>query len=132
MKKYLIISVLVVAAVWMTWDALKQPGIKDLKGDFRELVFTRNEQNTGPIIRLYAASVQDTLWTEMENYGRLMPHTKYGITRVFFFRPGTPAPDRLELEGDHVPDQFRPYCLAMYEKNSMGQISFRKYPFEKI
>lgn len=128
MKKYLLIAVLVIAG-WMIWDSVKQPGISDLKGDFRELVFLRNEQNTGPVMRIYAASVTDTLWTEMENYGRLMPHTKYGVTRVFFFRASGPLPARLSLEGGHVPEAYRRNCLARYEKDAMGQISLLKFPF---
>ncbi|HEY0897084.1 MAG TPA: hypothetical protein VGE15_11080 [Sphingobacteriaceae bacterium] len=129
MKKYLIISVLAVAALLMIWDSVKQPGTEDLKGDFKELAFIRNEQNTGPVVRIYAASVTDTLWTEMESYGRLMPHTKYGVTRVYFFRAGQPVPDRLTLEGSQVPERFQANCLAAYEKNAMGQVHLTRLPF---
>ncbi len=129
MKKYLIGSVLAIAALLMIWDSVKQPGTEDLKGNFEELAFVRNEQNTGPVVRVYAASVSDTLWSEMEKYGRLMPHTKYGVTRVYFFRAGRHVPHRLSLEGSQVPEPFHPNCLAVFEKNAMGQVSLTRFPF---
>ena len=129
MKKYVIIFVILLAAAWMIWDAVKQPGVQDLKGDFKELVFVRNEQNTGPVVRIYAVSVNDTLWQEMEKYGRLMPHTKYGLTRVYFFKANSPAPQQISLEGDNIPHEFKAGCIGRYEKNAMGQITLSKYPF---
>lgn len=131
MKKYLIIVLVVVALIWMVWDAIKQPGVQDLKGDFKELAFTRNEQNTGPVVRIYAVSVKDTLWNEMEQYGNYMPHTKYGVTRVYFFINGKPAPEHLSLEGENIEDNFKPYCIARYEKNAMSQTYLSRYPFNK-
>ncbi|HEY0900163.1 MAG TPA: hypothetical protein VGD90_12580 [Sphingobacteriaceae bacterium] len=130
MKKYAIFSVILLAAAWMIWDAVKQPGVQDLKGDFKELVFVRNEQNTGPVVRIYAVSVNDTLWQEMEKYGRYMPHTKYGVTKVYFFKAGSPAPQQVSLEGDNIPEEFKPGCIGRYEKNAMGQIVLSKYPFK--
>jgi hypothetical protein len=129
MKKFVILAVILVAASWMIWDAVKQPGVQDLKGNFKELVFVRNEQNTGPVVRLYAVSVNDTLWQQMEQYGRLMPHTKYGLTRVYFFKAGTPAPQKLSLEGDNLPEEYKNTCIGRYEKDAMGQITLTRYPF---
>jgi hypothetical protein len=114
------------------WDSFSQPGVGDLAGDFREVAQYRNENNTGPVIRLYAVSVNDTLWDEMEQYGQYMPHTKYGTTQVYFFLNNTPAPTKLQPGTQAFEDALKPYCLAVYEKNSMGQVSFRKYPFRSL
>lgn len=130
MKKYLIIGAVVAALVWMVSDAVMQPGVDDLRGDFKEVTFTRNEQNTGPVVRVYAVTLKDTLWAEMEKYGNYMPHTKYGITRVYFFLEDKPAPNRLFLEGDNLDDRFKQYCVARFEKNAMSQTYLSRYPFK--
>lgn len=129
MKKYVIIGIVALALIWMVWDAVRQPGVNDLEGDFKELSFVRNEQNTGPVVRIYAVSVKDTLWREMEQYGNLMPHTKYGVTRVYFFRNDAPLPDKLSLEGDHIESEFKRYCIGRYEKNAMSQAYLTRQPF---
>lgn len=111
------------------WNTFSQPGVGDLVGDFREVAHYRNENNTGPIIRLYAVTVNDTLWEEMEQYGNYMPHTKYGTTQVYFFLNNTPAPTQLQPGTQPFDNALKSYCLAVYEKSSMGQVSFRTYPF---
>jgi len=128
-KKYILLFLVFAALLWMLVDAIIQPGIKNLKGNFKELIFLRNEQNTGPVIRLYAVSVRDTLWDEMEKYGNYMPHTKYGTTRVYFFLQNAPAPDSLFLEDGNLPAQYKRYCIGLFEKNGMSQSHIAKYPF---
>lgn len=115
--------------IWFLADALNQPGVQDLKGDFEEAAVYRNENNTGPIIRIYAVTVADTNWQEMEQYGHFMPHTKYGNTKVYFFRKGGPVPDKLLPGAKHFHPNLNPHCLAAYEKDAMGQVSFKRYPF---
>jgi hypothetical protein len=51
---------------WIMVDSFSQPGVGDLKGEFKEVSFYRNENNTGPIIRIYAVYSPDSLWEEME------------------------------------------------------------------
>lgn len=115
---------------WFMLDALSQPGVQDLKGDFQEVAFYRNENNTGPIVRVYAVTVADTAaWAEMEQYGQYMPYTKYGSTKVYFFRKGGPAPDQLQPGAENFGTELKPHCLATYEKDLMSVVSFRKYPF---
>jgi hypothetical protein len=128
-KKYLGITLVAALLIWFMVDALSQPGVKDLKGDFREMAFYRNENNTGPIVRIYSVTVADTLWGEMEQYGNYMPHTKYGNTKVYFFRQGSPAPEQIYPGKENFSGEMNKYCLAMYEKDAMGNIIFRKYPF---
>lgn len=129
-RKYSIVLVVILGLLWMIKDSFTQPGTSDLKGNFEEIDFKRNEQNTGPVVRIYAVTVADTLWTEMAQYGRLMPHTKYGTTRVFFFKKGSlPKPVEISLDGDNIDNDLKKYCLARYEKNTMGQTFLSKYPF---
>jgi hypothetical protein len=111
------------------WNSFSQPGVQDLEGDFRRLAFSRNENNTGPVQRVYAVSISDTLWQEMKQYGDFMPHTKYGTTRVYFFLENQPHPITPGSGPEKLDAAYRPYCLAKYEKDAMGNISFIRFPF---
>lgn len=122
-------AVVLVLVLAITWQSFTQPGVQDLQGDFQRVAFYKNENNTGPVHRVYAVSTADTLWQEMEKYGNYMPHTKYGTTSVYFFHHSSPKPQKLVPGRDNLPAAYREYCLARYEKNSMGQVSFVKYPF---
>jgi hypothetical protein len=115
--------------VWLIIDALAQPSPQDLPGDFQEVALFRNENNTGPIVRLYAVTVGDTSrWQEMEQYGALMPYTKYGTTKVFFFAKNGPSPRQLQLTQPHFPPGLNSYCLASYEKDLMSKVTFVRHP----
>lgn len=132
MKKYkvhiLVISVLIIIAI--VWNTLTEPGIKDLKSDFKEVAFIRNEQNTGPVIRIYAVSLKAENWEEMEQYGNYMPHTKYGTTRIYFFLNNTDLPEELNFGEVNIPERYKKNCIAIYEKDGMSQTSIRKYPYK--
>ena len=121
-----------VVALLLTWviaDTVNQPGVQDLKGDFEEVALYRNENNTGPIVRIYAVTVNDTLWSEMKKYGDFMPHTKYGNTKVHFFKKSLPAPPKLVPGTENFESELKPYLLATYEKDTMGTTSLIKLPF---
>lgn len=120
-----------VLLIWFITDAVNQPGLQDLKADFEEIANYRNENNTGPIIRIYAVTVTDTLWEEMQKYGAFRPHTEYGTTKTYFFKKGLPAPDKLYPGADNFDVKFKPYLLARYQKDAMGNISFVKFPFRE-
>jgi hypothetical protein len=132
MKKYkvyiLVASVLIVSAI--VWNTITEPGIKDLKSDFKEVAFIRNEQNTGPVIRIYAVSLRSENWEEMEQYGNYMPHTKYGTTRIYFFLNNSDIPEELNFGDVNIPERYKKNCIAIYEKDGMSQSSIRKYPFQ--
>jgi hypothetical protein len=128
-NKLYILTISVIAITAMLWNVLSEPGIKGLKGNLRETAFIRNEQNTGPVIRIYAISIDQENWSDMEQYGNYMPHNKYGTTRVYFFLSNKPYNGRLELTGDNIEDNFKQHCIALYEKNGMSQASIVKYPF---
>jgi len=115
---------------WLVWDARNEPSVQDLTAGFEEVAVFRNENNTGPIQRVYAVTVADpTQWGQMQQYGQLMPHTKYGNTRVYFFAAGQPVPQQLQPGTKPFPAAFNAACLALYEKDLMGKISFKKQPF---
>jgi hypothetical protein len=131
MKKYkvYILAVSVLIIITIIWNTLTEPGIKDLKSDFKEVAFIRNEQNTGPVIRIYAVSLKTENWEEMEKYGNYMPHTKYGTTRIYFFLSNGEIPEELNFGEVNIPERYKKNCIAIYEKDGMSQISIRKYPF---
>ncbi|MFD1141623.1 hypothetical protein ACFQ4C_10910 [Larkinella insperata] len=128
--KYILLGLVALLVGYIIYDASEEPGIDDLKGTYQEVAMYRNENNTGPIIRIYAVTVSDTTrWDEMQQYGDLMLYTKYGNTKVYFFPAGKPAPLELFPKQPNFDRQFEPYCLAVYEKDAMSQVSFRKKPF---
>lgn len=113
----------------MIWTAVSEPGIKDLPGSFKEVAFIRNEQNTGPVIRVYAVTVEGEHWEEMKQYGNYMPHTKYGTTRIYYFQAGKEYPAALSLGDKNIPKELEGNCIAMYEKDGMSQVRLIKHPF---
>ena len=127
--KYLALAAMALLLGWFVYDSLSQPGVGDLKGDFQEVAVYRNENNTGPIVRIYAVTVSDTLWHEMRQYADFMPHTKYGNTKVYFFRAGQPAPQAVRPGAVNFEAVFDKNCLAKYEKETMGNVTFQRYPF---
>lgn len=129
-KRIAIFSAIIVTG-YIIWTSLSQPGPQGLPGNFKEVAFTRNEQNTGPVVRAYAVTVSDTLWSEMNQYGEYMPYTKYGTTTVYFFLNSGPAPGSLSLTNEMIKDEFKSYCIGQYEKSTMGQVSLLKFPFRK-
>ena len=122
-------AVVLALVIWFVLEGLTQHGVDDLEGSPREIAFVRNENNTGPVRRVYAVSMADTLWQEMQKYGTYMPHNKYGNTQVYFFLKDDPAPDNLHLDS-LFDEQYKPYVLAKYEKNAMGTESFVRFPFK--
>lgn len=126
---YALILVVAAIMIWIISETVTQPGISDLEGEFEELAFYRNENNTGPIVRIYAVYASDTIWDQMKSYGEFMPHTKYGNTRVYFFNSKKNAPNALRSNEPNFDEVYNSSCIGFYEKSSMGQERFVKYPF---
>lgn len=126
---YALILLVAAIMIWIISETVTQPGISDLEGEFEELAFYRNENNTGPIVRIYAVYASDTLWDQMKSYGEFMPHTKYGNTRVYFFNSKKNAPNALRSNEPNFDEVYNSSCIGFYEKSSMGQERFVKYPF---
>lgn len=110
-------------------DTLNQKGVEDMKAGFTEIAKYRNANNTGPVQRIYIVTVKDSVWKEMEDYGNLMPHTKYGNTKVYFFMEHTNVPKTLEPGEVNFDPQYNKSCMALFEKSAMSQVAFNKHPF---
>ena len=113
----------------MLWNAFTQKGINDLETQFEQVDFYRNENNTGPVKRVYIVTVSDTAWSELEAYGNFQPHNKLGSTEVFFFLQGSPYPAEINGTAPYFSESFNKAVVARYEKNASGLVSLRKFPF---
>ncbi|MEQ8712703.1 MAG: hypothetical protein RIC80_06785 [Cyclobacteriaceae bacterium] len=128
MQRLFFISITVIIAI-ILWTSFSQDTVDDLSGDFKEVAFYRNENNTGPILRKYAISLSDTLWQEMEQYGQMMPYTKYGTTTVFFFIHGSEMPQTLSPSSPSFGARYQRNCIGKFDRNASGVSSFTRYPF---
>ncbi|GAA4200530.1 hypothetical protein GCM10022289_12410 [Pedobacter jeongneungensis] len=126
---YLIVAVVLVLTFFIVKDTFNQPGIEDMKAGFKEIVKYRNANNTGPVQRIYVVTVKDSVWKEMEDYGNLMPHTKYGNTKVYFFMQNGNVPKTLQPGEVNFDPAFNKACIALYEKSAMSQVAFNKHPY---
>lgn len=124
----LILLVLAILA-WLVRDTFTQRNVTDLTGGFTEVANYRNENNTGPIQRIYSVTVKDTADAELEAYGKLMPHSKYGNTKVYFFKEGATTPTTLFAGAINFDPMYNEYCFALYEKSAMGNYSVTLNPF---
>jgi hypothetical protein len=128
-KRSILLAVVIIALGLVLWNVFTQPGPADLKGNFKEVAFIRNEQNTGPVIRVYAVTLSDTLWKEMVDYGNFMPYNKYGNTKVYFFLNKNPYPMQVKIGSNNFDSKFNNYCIGIYQKDIMSQVSLKKLPF---
>ena len=123
-KKLILLIIIVLTIGFIVFDSATLPKVSDLKGNFKEVAVYRNENNTGPITRVYAVSVEEPLMEEMNKYGDLMPYTKYGTTTVYFFQAGKPVPSELLASEPHFDKSFEKNCVAVYKKNQNGEVTF--------
>lgn len=115
--------------VWLSKDMLSQPGVDQLKGGFVEKASYRNDNNTGPIQHVFVVEVKDSTVAQLETYGELMPHHKYGNTKVYFFKYGSKTPDRLYPGNENFDARYNENCFAVYEKNAAGISGVLRNPF---
>jgi len=127
---YGIVAIVALILFFVVKDTFNQPGIKDMKAGFQEVAKYRNANNTGPVQRIYIVTVKDSIWKEIADYGNLMPHTKYGNTKVYFFMENSHAPNELQPGEINFDPQYNPSCIALYEKSAMSQVAFNKYPLK--
>lgn len=115
---------MVALVIWIAKESLSQPGIDRFEGKLEELSSYRNENNTGPVVRMYAIKALDSSKEWMQAYGDAQPHTKYGRTVVFFFSDEMKQDISLSPTEPYFPEEMRPYVIATYQKSPMGQVSF--------
>lgn len=110
--------------VYISMDSLSQPGIERFEGKYEELSNYRNENNTGPVVRVYAIKALDSSTDWMREYGDAQPHTKYGRTVVFFFSNEMNQEITLSPTDPYFKEEMQRYVLATYQKSPMGEVSF--------
>lgn len=125
-----LVVIIIFLTGWMLKDTFNQSSIEDLKGGFKEVAKYRNENNTGPIQRIYVVTVADTTLAELIDYGNLMPHTKYGNTKVYYFLANGDVPLTLTPGKINFDQKYNANCFALYEKSAMGKFGVLKNPFK--
>jgi hypothetical protein len=120
-----ILVVIVTALVaYFMMESFSQPGLERFDGKYKELSTYRNENNTGPVVRVYAIKALDSSTEWMREYGEAMPHTKYGRTVVFFFSDEIDQEIELSPTDPYFTIGLQPYVIATYQKSPMGDVSF--------
>lgn len=114
------ITVLIVLAVIVT-ESFSEQGIAAYQDQFEEIGYYRNENNTGPVLRIYAYQTQVEDPEVLKSFADLLPHTKYGRTLVFFVHESVKAPVVLFPESPYFPASMSPSIFAKYEKTPMGE-----------
>lgn len=104
--------------------SLSQPGLEQWEDKYEEIGYFRNENNTGPVVRVMAVKVSDQDASWMEEFADAQPHSKYGRTHVFFFSEGVSGKIELSPTAPFFSEEYRPYLLAEYEKTPMGESRF--------
>ncbi len=105
-------------------SSFSQPGLERFEGKYEEIGFYRNENNTGPVLRIYAVRVLDTESDWMKEYADALPHTKYGKTLVFFFSEKLSQPIELSPTEPYFSTEYGEFLMAEYEKTPMGESRF--------
>ena len=118
-----------IVSVFIIKDIFTQSGLEDLKGGFTEIAKYRNENNTGPVQQLYVVSISDTTGAQLLEYGNLMPHHKYGTTKVYFFLDKSEMPKELSPGEVNFDAKYHPLCYALYKKGPMGNVELVRNPF---
>jgi hypothetical protein len=121
---YIIIAFVVILVVYIGKESLSQPGLERFEDKFKELSTYRNENNTGPVVRIYAVKSLDKSKSIMREYGDAMPHAKYGRTVVFFFSDEINQNIVLSPNQPYFSSEMKPYVIATYQKSPMGEVSF--------
>ncbi|TFV93066.1 hypothetical protein E4S40_12420 [Algoriphagus kandeliae] len=110
--------------IYIGKESLTQPGLERFEGKYEEIGFYRNENNTGPVKRIYAIHILDEDPNWMKEFGEALPHTKYGTTSVYFFSEKLQDEIALSPSEPHFPQEWQPYLKATFEKTPMGEVRF--------
>lgn len=96
------------------------------EGKYEELGKYRNENNTGPVVRIFAVKALDSDEKWMREFGDSQPHTKYGKTIVFFFSDEIDQKVELSPREPYIDQNLESFVLFVYEKTPMGEVRFTK------
>ena len=104
--------------------SFSQPGKEQWEGKYEEIGYYRNENNTGPVVRVMAVRVLDRDEKWMKAFAEAQPHSKYGRTHVFFFSDDVSDKIKLNPKAPFYSEEFSSFLLAEYEKTPMGESRF--------
>jgi hypothetical protein len=104
--------------------SLSQPGLEQWEGKYEEIGFYRNENNTGPVVRVFAIRVLDENPGWMKEFADAQPHSKYGKTHVFFFSSDLKQKVELNPKEPFFDEKYREFLLGEFEKTPMGESRF--------
>jgi hypothetical protein len=119
---YLLAILVVVLVFWIGKESFTQPGLEQFEGKYKLLSSFRNENNTGPVVRIITVKALDSNKDWMRSFGDLQPHTKYGRTMVFFFSDEIDQQISLSPTDPYFTSELKPYVIATYEKGPMGDV----------
>lgn len=102
-------------------ESFSGKGVADYQDQFEEIGYFRNENNTGPILRVYAFRTKEQNPEVLKSFADLLPHTKYGRTLVFFVGKSWKEQVVLSPESPYFPESLRSHLFATYEKTPMGE-----------
>lgn len=111
--------------LYIAKESFSQAGMERFNGKFELIDQIRSENNTGPIIRVFAVEALDLDPNWMRQYGDALPHTKYGKTIVFFFAPQNKIFSvQLSLKSPYLDPRSNQMLLYKYEKQPMGEVKW--------
>ncbi len=102
-------------------ESFSGKGVADYQDKFEEIGYFRNENNTGPILRVYAFRTKEQDPEVLKSFANLLPHTKYGRTLVFFVAETWKEPVVFSPTPPYLPNSIQTHLLAEYEKTPMGE-----------
>lgn len=129
-KKIFLVIVVLVIIGFIVKTTFNQTNFKNLKGGFSQKASYRNDNNTGPIQRIYVVTVKDSLAAQLLAYGNLMPHNKYGNTKVYYFLSNSNYPTEIYPGKQNFNQKYNEFCFALYEKSAIGNIALVNFPFK--
>lgn len=102
-------------------ESFSEQGIAAYQDQFEEVGFFRNENNTGPVLRIYVFRTQVADPEVLKTFADLLPHTKYGRTLAFFVNESVQGPVKLSPERPYFSTSLNSAVFAKYEKTPMGE-----------
>ncbi len=116
----------VLTGIMLIFDSKEFSQPTKLTGGFKEVAFYRNENNDGPVVRIYAVSVQNPDIAEYKDYGNAMPYTLHGNTKVYFFDESDEVPTKLVFNYPHF-DTLKYKAIKLYERNGANLVNIKDF-----
>lgn len=122
---YIIVFAIAALVFYIGKESFFQPGMERFEGKYEELGHFRNENNTGPVLRVYAIRAMDSDQAWMKEFAESQPHTKYGKTLVYFFSPDVNGPIELSGTPPYFDQSLDGKVVASFERTPMGEPRFK-------